>query len=270
MPDVHFTSMIHGNVTLADDVVIGPYCVLDGSIAPISIGSGTRLIGSAYLSGPLTIGEKNTIYPFTTLGFSPQDLKWDPARPGAGVIIGSGNTFRENVTIHRATSEDTPTRIGNENYWMATSHAGHDARVGNNCIFANSAALGGFVDVQDRVIIGGTTAIHQFCRIGRGCMLSGGVGTSMDLPPFFMLTGINVAGSINLVGLRRSNASREMIDDVKWVYKTLYRRGLPLKRALEKLKERSDRSIIQEYIEFIEHSERGICSAHSKPVRSTG
>jgi UDP-N-acetylglucosamine acyltransferase len=270
MPNVHSTATIEGEVTLADDVVIGSHCVLDGKAGPIAIGHGTRLLGNIYLTGPLTLGENNSVYPFACLGFAPQDLKWDPSRPGAGVVIGNGNTFRECVSIHRATSDETPTRIGDENYWMATSHAGHDVRVGNNCIFANGAALGGSVRVYDRVVVGGATVVHQFCQVGRGCMLSGAVGASLDLPPFFMLTGINVAGSINLVGMRRMGMSKDEIEDVRWVYKTLYRRGLSMKSALDELRQRSDRSIIREYIEFIESSKRGICSARAQAARSTG
>lgn len=269
MPKIHPTAIVDGEVNLADDVAIGPHCVLDGKTAPIYLGAGTRLIGNVWLAGPLTLGQRNTVYPFACIGFSPQDLKWDPAKPGAGVIIGDGNTFRESVTIHRATSDEIPTRIGNNNYWMACSHAGHDVEVGNNCIFANGALLGGFVRFDDNAIIGGASTVHQFCHVGRGCMLSGSVGLSLDLPPWFMLTGTNVAGTINLVGLRRSGASRETIDDVRWVYRTLYRRGLLMKSALDELRTRADSPTVQEYIAFIESSKRNICPGAGKASRGT-
>lgn len=268
MPDVHSTAIIDGDVTLADDVMIGQHCVLDGTAGPMRIGKRTRLIGNVYLTGPLTMGQHNTVYPFACLGFPPQDLKWDSHRPGAGVEIGDGNIFRESVTIHRAASDTAPTRIGSNNYWMAMSHAGHDAIVGDNCTFANAVALGGCTQVADRVVIGGATVIHQFCRIGHGCMLSGAMGLSLDLPPHFMLTGNNVAGSINLVGLRRAGVARDVIDDVRWAYKTLYRRGLSLKGALDELRGREDSATIREYIEFIEQSKRGICPARGKTARS--
>lgn len=264
---IHPTAMVEGEVTLADDVAVGPHCVLDGRTGPITIGAGTRMIGNTYLTGPLSIGERNTIYPFVSIGFAPQDFKWDPARPGAGVVIGNGNTFRESVTIHRATSDEHPTTIGDENFWMVGSHAGHDCIVGNRCIFANGAMLGGFVTVNDRANIGGGTAIHQYCRIGRGAMLSGAVGMTQDLPPYFMLTGFNVVGSINIIGLRRSGASPETIEDVRWVYKTLYRRGLSLTTALRELHTREQSDIVREYIEFIESSKRGICSHRGRAAR---
>lgn len=266
MPQVHATALLEGEIQLADDVIIGPQCVLTG---PMTIGAGTRLLGNVYLHGPLTIGEQNIVYPFTTLGFSPQDLKWDPSVAGAGLVIGSGNIFRESVTIHRATSHETPTTIGDDNYWMVNSHAGHDCRIGSRGIFANGTLLGGFVRVDDGVITGGNVTIHQFCRVGRGTMLSGTTGLSLDLPPFFMLTAGNIAGAINVIGLRRSGMAPADIDVVKWAYRTIYRSGMTPKKALEMLRERTDHPLIREYIEFIESSKRGICPARGKAIRGT-
>ncbi|MCZ6837121.1 MAG: acyl-ACP--UDP-N-acetylglucosamine O-acyltransferase [Planctomycetota bacterium] len=256
MPQIHPTAILDGEIDLADDVIIGPHCVLTG---PITIGAGTRLIGGAWLNGPLTIGESNTIYPTVCLGFAPQDIKWDLSRPGAGLVIGSENIIREGCTMHRATSDEIPTTIGNRGFWLTQAHAGHDSQVGDDCVFANSN-LAGHVRVDDRVILGGTSGVHQFCRIGRGAMLSGGVSTSRDVPPFFTLTGISVIGSINMVGMKRSGMPKEDIEDVRWVFKMLYRRGHTHKRAMEELKARADRPMIEEYIEFIESSKRGICA----------
>jgi len=266
---IHPSAILEGEVHLGQDVHIGPQCVLDGKGGAIELAAGTRLIGNAFLTGPLTMGERNTVYPFVTLGFAPQDLKWDSSVPGAGLVIGSDNTFRESVTIHRATSHETPTSIGDKNFWMVNSHAGHDSRIGNNCVFANGTLLAGFVRVDDRVITGGNVTIHQFCRVGRGTMLSGTVGLSLDLPPFFMLTAGNLAGSINLVGLRRSGMPSDDIDVVKWVYRTIYRPGVTPKKALETLRERAEHPLVREYIEFIETSKRGICPARGKRIRGT-
>lgn len=270
MPEIHPSAHLTGDIDLADDVQIGPGCVLDAPTGTaIRIGAGTRLIGSVYLQGPLTMGERNIIYPFGCLGFAPQDFKWDPAQAGAGVVIGDGNTFREHATVHRATSDEHPTRIGNDNFFMTGSHAGHDSTVANNCIFANAAAIGGHVQVDDRANIGGATMIHQFARVGRGAMLSGGVGATMDIPPFFMLTGINVVGSLNIIGMRRSGMTRDAIDDVRWVYRTLYRQNASLKSALQRLRDRAERPIVAEFIEFIESSRRGICTARGNRKRGT-
>ena len=264
MHQIHSSAILTGDVRVAADVVIGPYCVIDGTLGPITIGSGCRLIAGAYLNGPLTLGERNILYPGAALGFAPQDLKWDPSVAGAGLVIGSGNTFREGATIDRATSHEKPTRVGDSNYWMANSHAGHDCTIGNNCIFANGTLLAGHVSVADRVITGGGAAIHQFVRIGRNCMVSGNMGTSLDLPPYFMLTGINAAGSVNVIGMRRSGMKREDIDTVKWVYRTLVRSRMPPKNSLKILRERESDPLVREYIEFIETSKRGICLARGR------
>ncbi|MDY7108603.1 MAG: acyl-ACP--UDP-N-acetylglucosamine O-acyltransferase [Planctomycetota bacterium] len=266
MADVHSTAIIEGEVRLEDDVVIGPHCALTG---PLTLGPGTRLIGHVYLHGPLTMGRGNTVYPFACLGFAPQHAKYEPEELGQGLVIGDGNTFREHVTIHRAFEKKAPTRIGDRNYFMAASHAGHDCLIGSDCTFVNNSATAGHCIVEDRVIVGGGTVVHQFCRLGRGAMLSGAMGLSMDLPPWFMLTGNNVCGSINLVGLRRSGAARDEIDDVRWVYRTLYRAGMSIRKALEVIRRRSDRPMIAEYVRFIDSSERGICPARGKASRGT-
>jgi UDP-N-acetylglucosamine acyltransferase len=267
MPEIHHTAVLEGEIELADEVRIGPYCVING---PVSIGKGTRLLGQVWLQGPLSLGEHNTVYPNVCLGFAPQSLGYDADLAGPGVKIGDYNVFREGVTAHRATDADAPTAIGDHNYFMANAHAGHDARIDDRCVFANGALVGGHAHVEDGVFVGGNAAIHQFCRIGRGAMLSGEVGTSRDLPPFFTLTGINVAGSINLVGLRRSGMPRDQIDDVRWVYRMLYRRGLSLAGARRALEERAERPLVAEYIRFIDSSKRGICRARPDPRRSQG
>ena len=264
MPHVHPTAIIEGDVELADDAAVGPHCVLTG---PISIGVGTRLIGNVYVQGPATIGRANTIYPFTCLGFAPQSVHVEPDRPGPGLEIGDRNTLREGVTIHRAMTDDGPTRIGNDNYFMADCHAGHDVQLANGCTLANGVLLGGHVDVADGVTMGGNSGVHQFCRIGRGAMLAGNASTTRDVLPFFTLTAINVCGSINVVGLRRDGTPRDRIDDVRWVYRTINKGGHSLKHALAALRERRERPMVAELVHFIETSERGICTGHQSIAR---
>lgn len=256
MAEIHPTAILEGDIDLADDVVIGPNCVLTG---PITLAPGNRLIGGVWLNGPLTMGESNTCYPGACLGFAPQDYKWDPRKAGAGLAIGSHNIFREGVSIHRATSDETPTTIGDRNMFMANSHAGHDCRVGSHCVFANSTALGGHVTAGDRAITGGGCMVHQFARLGRGSIMGGSFGVRQDVPPFFMLTEYSAIGSVNVIGMRRSGMPAEDIDDVRWVYKTLYRRGWSLRKALAALEERRERPIVREYIDFIQSSRRGLC-----------
>lgn len=264
MPQVHPTAILDGPVDLAEDVVVGPHCVLTGDIV---IGAGSRLIGHVYLTGPLRMGINNVVYPFACLGFAPQYAQYDPAKPGRGLVIGDDNTFREHVTIHRALDDDAPTTIGDRNFMMVISHLGHDCRVGNDCTICNDSALGGHARMDDGVIVGGGASIHQHCRLGRGSFVSGGMGTSLDLAPYFMLTGYNVAASVNLVGLRRSGAARDLIDDVRWAHKIICRDGRTRQGTIEALQERGDRPIIREYIEFVQSSTRGICTARAKASR---
>jgi UDP-N-acetylglucosamine acyltransferase len=254
MPHIHPTAIMDGDVQLADDVVVGPYCILTGKIR---IGPGSTLVSTVHLNGPLWMGVKNVCYPGACIGFAPQDLSFTPSNEGAGVVIGDGNTFREHVTIHRAT-KDKPTTIGNNNYWMASSHAGHDAVVGNNNIFANGASLAGHAQLADRIVIGGGTYVHQFVRIGRNCMLSGASGTSCDIPPFFLLRDLNATGGLNIIGMRRSGMPRETIDHLRWAFRTLYRAGATPKQNVHLLREREHVPEVKEMMDFILASKRPI------------
>lgn len=265
VPRIHPSAVLEGDVKLADDVQIGPGCVLFG---PITLGSGCVLIANACLHGPLRMGDRNIVYPAAAIGFAPQDLGFDRMSHGAGCVIGNGNTFREGVTVHRGKT-DQPTQLGNDNYWMAFSHAGHDSIIGSNCVFGNSTLIAGHVEVADRVISGGNVSVHQFVRIGRGAFISGSMGTSLDVPPFCMVTGDNIAGALNLVGMRRSGMSREQIDIVRWVYRVLMRSGLPPKAALTQLRERAGDPLVDEYIRFIEHAKRPIIHGSGRAVRGS-
>lgn len=268
MPDVHTSAILRGDVTLADDVVVGPGCVLDGTLGPITVGAGSTLIGSVYLTGPLTAGAGNTFYPGACIGFAPQARDWDPYEPGRGTLIGDNNRFSECAVIHRATNNEVPTTIGNRAWFMNHTHAGHDVCVGDDVTLAGGVQLGGHVRVDERVTIGGNCGVHQFCRIGRGAMLSGGVPTTGDVAPFFMLTGFNVISGPNVVGLRRQRLPADVVDDIRWTYKVIYRRRLPAAAALEALRERAGRPMVDEYIEFIETSKRGLCRGSAREKRS--
>lgn len=264
---VHPTAALEGDVQVGPGTVIGPGCSVLGTNGPVRIGAGCTLVAHAFLNGPLVMGDRNVVYPNACLGFAPQDLNFDHNAGGAGLVIGNGNTFREGVTVHRAKTA-VPTRIGDSNYWMTNSHLGHDAQVGNNCVIASGALIGGHVQLADRVTLGGNATIHQFVRVGRGAMFTGSIGTSLDLPPWFTLTARNVAGSMNVVGLRRSGASPEEIHTVRWVYRQLYRSGCTPQQSLGRLRTRAGDPVVDQYIAFIEQSKRGICHGQPRPVRA--
>ncbi|MGA0285716.1 MAG: acyl-ACP--UDP-N-acetylglucosamine O-acyltransferase [Phycisphaerales bacterium] len=267
MPQVHPTACLGKDVELADDVEIGPLCVLEGRIR---IGSGTRLMGGAWLQGPLEIGEGNLLWPGVSLGLAPQSARFDPFEDGPGLVIGDRNRLREHVSIHRATNWESPegrndpTRIGNDNYLMVNSHVGHDSVVGNHCTLANGALVGGHAVLEDQVLLGGNAAIHQFCRIGRGAMVSGLAAVTLDLMPHFTVTQINYAGSLNMVGLRRSGATPEQIATVMWIFKLFCRSQLPTAQAVERLEERRGDRMVDTYLEFVRKSTRGLVTRRGR------
>ncbi len=253
MPQIHQTAILDGDITLADDVVIGPHCVLSGKI---SIGSGSTIIGNSYLTGDLSIGAGNVVYPFTSIGFAAQDVSQPRDQYEPGVVIGDNNTFREGATVHRATQE-LPTTIGNGNMFMTTSHVAHDCQIANNCTVVTDVSLAGHVHLQDNVILGGSANIHQFVTLGKGVFIIGLGYASYDVPPYFMVTGGNIVGSINIIGMRRSGMDRSEITRRKEIYKLLYKSGNSIKSSVAQLKEDND-SIALEYVSFIESSRRGI------------
>ncbi len=253
MPKIHSTAILDGDISLADDVVIGPHCVLQGQI---TIGEGTTIIGNAYLTGKLIIGNRNTVYPFACIGFAAQDINYSADQFEPGIVIGDDNTFRESATVHRAT-QDVPTTIGNNNFLMTTTHVGHDCQVGNNVTLVTDSALGGHVHVQDKVIVGGSSSVHQFVDIGKGAMLAAGLITTYDVLPYFLLTGYNIVGSVNIVGMRRSGMDRKEITRRKEIFKLLYKSDNSHNKSVEILKEQND-PIALEYVEAIETSRRGI------------
>ncbi|MCC6906913.1 MAG: acyl-ACP--UDP-N-acetylglucosamine O-acyltransferase [Phycisphaerales bacterium] len=244
------SAVIGPEVELADDVEIGAGCRLEGRI---TIGPGTSLMGYNFLRGPLSIGANNRFYPFACIGFEPQDYKFDPSRAGAGTVIGNDNILREHVTIHRATSETVPTRIGNNNMLMVGSHAGHDACVGNRCIFANNALVGGHAVIYDGVNLGGCGGVAQKVAVGRLAFVSGTVGITRNVPPFMISRSLRTVGGINIVGLRRSGMSRDEIDQVKWIFRTLFLSRNTRPTMVETLRERATESpVVAETLAFLQ------------------
>lgn len=266
MPQVHSSAVIDAQAELAADVVVGPGCVIEG---PVRIGPGTRLIGHVYLLAPLTIGRDNTIYPFACIGFEPQDRKFERGKsPSAGVVIGDKNLIRESVTIHRATSVEHPTRVGDDNMLMTNAHLGHDVTVGSGCTLASGALIAGHCDLHDAVTVAGNSAIHQFCRLGCMSFIGGVSAVSKDVPPFALVSGLNNVMGVNVVGLRRSGVGRAAIDAVNAAWRTIYLEGhtLPVAREALAAQARQCRAagdtqaadLLDELCVFLAGSQRGI------------
>jgi len=254
LPTIHPTAFIDPETELADDVIVGPYCIIEGRV---TLGPGCKLVAHACLKGPLTLGQENTIYPFACIGYDPQDRSFDPDCEGAGTVIGDRNILRESVTIHRATG-DRATTLGNDNYLMANAHVAHDCTIGNHCIFANSAVIAGHVDVADNVILAGGAGVQQFCRVGRLSMLSGNEGITKDLPPFCIVHHTKRVGSLNVIGLRR-NGYRDNIKPLQQAFDLIYKAGLTTPKAAERIEQYlSDDPLCVELAEFLSTANRGI------------
>ncbi|WP_297214195.1 MULTISPECIES: acyl-ACP--UDP-N-acetylglucosamine O-acyltransferase [Thermodesulfovibrio] len=257
MSKIHKTAVISPKAEIAEDVTIGPYCIIGDSV---KIKSGTKLISNIQIEGITEIGENCTIFPFTTIGFPPQDLKYK-GEP-TGVKIGDNNTIREYVTIHRASvSGDGWTSIGNNNFIMAYVHIAHDCKIGNSVIMANLATLAGHVTVEDFAFIGGLVAVHQFTRIGAYAMVGGFSGIGQDIPPYTMASGPRAKlYGLNTVGLKRRGFSDETINILKKAYKILFRDKMSLKEAIEKVKKELPQiPEVIHLLDFIEANKRGIC-----------
>jgi len=217
---IHPSSVIAKGAQLAEGVEIGPFCVVDEHV---SIGVGTVLKSHVVISGHTTIGSNNRIFPFASIGHEPQDLKYhgEPSE----VMIGDGNTIRENVTINPGTEGGGMlTQIGHNNLLMAYTHIAHDCRVGNGVVLANCATLAGHVHIDDGAVIGGLSAIHQFLRIGRYAMVGGMSGIVKDVPPFCLTAGgyRPTLSGLNSLGLKRQGATASQLRHLKDVYRVLF------------------------------------------------
>jgi UDP-N-acetylglucosamine acyltransferase len=208
------------------------------------------------------MGQGNTVWPGAALGGAPQDVNFDPETPGAGLEIGAGNVFREGASVHRAKTE-SPTRIGDENYFMAGAHAGHDSVMGCMNQLANGALLAGHATVGDRVIFGGNAGVHQFTRIGTGAFLRGTAGASMDVPPWCIVHEVNRIAGLNLIGMRRSGMPADELRRRREVFRIMYRQGLSMPSVVAQLRADGD-AVGVELADFIESSKRGVCSGRSK------
>jgi UDP-N-acetylglucosamine acyltransferase len=265
MPTIHPTAIVSPEAQLADTVQVGPFCVLTG---PIALAQGVRLIANVHLQGPLTIGEGTILYPGVCVGFEPQDYKFTPSTPTAGVTIGANCLLREHATIHAATNAHTPTSLGNGCFMMAYAHMGHDCHVGNKVIMVNYTGMSGHCEVADNATFSGHVGLHQFVRIGRLAFLSGGVSVGMDVPPFCMANERNRLGGLNLVGMRRNGVSRDEITEVRRAFRDCFRRPLPMDEMVAILEERAANSpAVGEMAAFIRGTKRGICGGMGRPPR---
>jgi UDP-N-acetylglucosamine acyltransferase len=267
MPTIHPTASVDPACTIADDAVIGPWCVLTG---PVTLGPSVRLIGNVYIQGPAAIGARTIIYPFAALGFEPQDYKYKPGMKTAGVAVGEDCLIREQATIHAATREDRPTRMGNACFLMVNSHLAHDVQVADRVVMVNGTGIAGHSEIASDVTFGGNAVVHQHCRIGRLVMMSGDCAVSLDVPPFCMVSERNRIGGLNTVGLRRAGLPREHITELRRAFRDFLRRPMPRAEVIAALKDRGAHCPpVAELADFIAQSKRGITPGMGKPPRDS-
>jgi UDP-N-acetylglucosamine acyltransferase len=253
---IHPTAIVHPRAKISEGVEIGPYAVIGEQV---SIGTGTKIAAHVVIEGWTTIGERNHIHSFSSIGAPPQDIGYKDEE--TYLIIGDDNVIRESATIHRATTkQDRRTMIGNKNFFMAYSHVAHDCKIGNNIIMANSVALGGHIVIGDHAILGGIVAVHQFVKIGSYAIIGGQSAVSLDIPPYVSAAGNRAQlYGLNLVGLKRKGFSDEIIANLKKAYKIIFRSGLTLGASLQQvLTEMPDSKEVRHLVEFIRNSKRGI------------
>jgi UDP-N-acetylglucosamine acyltransferase len=208
------------------------------------------------------MGARNKVGYGAIIGAEPQDLAFKGV--ASFVEIGNDNVIREYVTIHRGTKEGTSTTLGNNCFLMAGSHLGHNCQLRDGVILVNNTLLAGYVTIDDKAFLGGATLVHQFTRIGRLAITRGGTRIGKDIPPFCMAVATNTVTGLNRIGLRRSGMSPQVRKEIQHAYTILYRSGLNVTQALDRLKETAAQGNmaageIEEMIRFIAGSKRGIC-----------
>lgn len=254
--NIHPTAVVHPGAKLSEGVEVGAYSVIGEHV---SVGKGTRIASHVLVEGWTTIGERNHIFPFSSIGTPPQDIGYKNEE--TYLLIGNDNVIRECATIHRATTkEDRSTVIGNGNFLMAYSHVAHDCKLGNNIIMANSVALGGHIVIGDCAILGGIVAVHQFVQIGSYAIIGGQSAVSQDIPPYVSAAGNRAKlYGLNLVGLKRRGFSDDIINTLKKVYKIIFRSGLTQEEAFRRVEsEFAGSREAMHLVEFMKRSKRGV------------
>src|SRR5437763_3375209 len=209
--EIHQTAIVDSKAELGAGTIVGPYCIVGSEVV---LGEGCWLQHHVTLCGPMRAGAKNKFYAYCSIGQQTQDLKY--AGEPTYLEIGDENVFREFVTVNRSTKSDGKTKIGSRGNFLAYSHIGHDCCVGNEVVFSNNGTLAGHVQVGDNAVMGGLTAVHQFCRIGRFAITGGCSKIVQDVPPFMIADGnpAEIRG-VNLIGMERKGVSAETVKLIK-------------------------------------------------------
>jgi UDP-N-acetylglucosamine acyltransferase len=252
---IHSTAIVSKKAKLADEIQIGPYSIIGENTV---IGNATKIGAFCVIDGYTIIGDSCEIFTGAVIGSQPQDLKFKGEK--VFLEIGNNNIIREYCTVNPGTGNGSKTVIGNNNLLMAYSHIAHDCVVGDDCIIANNGTLAGHVIIEDKAVIGGLVAVHQFVRIGTLSIIGGCSKVVQDIPPYSTCDGhpARVYG-LNLIGLRRNGIPKESMGQLKHVFEILFNSGLSLKHALDKI-EKETQSVKETLylVNFIKKSQRGM------------
>lgn len=262
-PVVHPTAIVSPEARLGAGVVVGPCAVIDG---PAEIGDGTGIGAHAWICGRVVMGRANRMFHGAVIGAEPQDLGYRPC--ASSVRIGDRNVFREYCTIHRGTSDGSETVVGDDCYFMALSHAGHNCRIGQGVIVCNGVLLAGYVEVGDRAFLSGNVMVQQFVRVGTLAILSGGARVTRDAPPYAIVYGDSLVRGLNTVGLRRAGIGADARLAIRRAFRIIFRSGLPLNEALARVElETGGTPEIMALADFLRSSRRGFCRwQHTAPA----
>ena len=255
MPRISPLAVIDPNANIAEDVEIGPFCVIGPDV---TLAGGCRLLNSVTIIGKTTIGRDNVFFPNCVIGTYPQDKKFKGAP--TELHIGSGNVFREAVTVHIGTEKGGGiTRVGNNNMFMINTHIGHDAQIGSDCVFANNVMIAGHCVVGDHVNMMGLAGLHHFVTIGRFAYLGGACRIHHDVPPFVKVDGADEIRGLNKVGLARAGFSAEDIKALDVAYRRLFSRKKPLAVAMQELESLNGELTphVREILDFLRRRNEG-------------
>jgi len=235
--------------------VVGEFCVIESDV---EIGAHCRLEPYVYIKRWTTLGDRNEISAATVLGTDPLDKAFTGER--SYLRIGHGNKIREHYTISRGTQPESVTEIGDGNYIMTSGHIAHNCRIGNEIVICSCSLVAGYVEIEDQAFVSGGIGIHQYSKIGRLAMIAGGTRVNRDVPPFFMYSGLYVQPvGLNLIGLKRAGLDEEAIAALKKAYQILFRSGLKLEAALQRIETEIPTEHTLHLLRFIRSSQRGIC-----------
>jgi UDP-N-acetylglucosamine acyltransferase len=253
---IHPTAIVDPGAALGVGVEIGPYAIVE---AGAEIGDRTRVMAHAFVAARCTLGPDCEVHMGAVLGHAAQVRGL--TGPGGGLAIGARNILREYVTIHRSCRPGQRTVVGDDNFLLGHSHVAHDCRLGSGVTIANGSLLAGYVTVDDRAFISGNVVVHQDVRLGELCMVGGNARVGKDVPPFVTVVERSRVCGLNAVGLRRAGLAPAPRAALRQAYRILYRSGLSVSHALDRLRAMPPTPEIVSLIDFVEHSTRGICAA---------